>query len=89
MENQEVLSGKEVDKSFDNGAGNAFIDVDAQGGVKIGLSYNKDLDGFANVKAEISADTNIFKIASKIAEKTATPVDDALLNGLKQLLGIK
>jgi len=92
-ENKEVLAGKEVDVKFDSGAGEAFVDVDAQGGVIVSLGYKKeqDLGGYAVAKANISisAETNIIKIAEKVAAKTSTPFDDSAVALLKNLLGIK
>lgn len=88
-----MLEGKEFSQKFDGDAGEAFLDVDAQGKVVVGLSYKKeiDLDGYAVVKAnnENSLETDIFKIAEKIAAKTETKVDDMFIAGLKNLLGIK
>lgn len=88
-----MLEGKEFSKKFDGEAGEAFVDVDAQGKVVIGLNYSKeiDLDGYAVVKANNvnSIETDIFKIAEKIAAKTETKVDDMFVAGLKNLLGIK
>lgn len=83
------LEGKEVDVKFDNGAGSIVVDVNDKGDVVLGVEYAKDLDGFAKVKAGISAETNILNIAEKIAAKTATPFDDNAVKLLKSLLGIK
>ncbi len=87
-----ILEGKEVDKSFGNGAGKAVVDVDAKGGVIMSLSFNKeeDLDGYAKVKADISlsAETNIIVVCEKLAAKTGTKFDDSVVAGIKMLLGI-
>jgi hypothetical protein len=88
-----MLEGKEVDIKFDGEAGQAFVDVDAQGGVVLAIGYNKEIDlaGMAKITAknEVKAETNIFTIAEKIAAKTGTPVDDMFVAGLKKLLGIQ
>ena len=83
------LEGREVEKKFDSNAGEVFVDVNDKGAISFGVSYDKDLDGFAKVKAVISLESNIFTIAEKIAAKTATPFDDSAIAGIKSLLGIK
>lgn len=84
-----MLEGKEVDQKFDGDAGEAIVDVDDKGGVEVSVSYSKKLDELLEAKAEIGLKTNIFKLAEKIAAKTATPWDDKAVAGLESLLGIK
>jgi hypothetical protein len=88
-----MLQGNEFEKEFDNGAGKMFVDVDSKGKVVIALNYNKeqDLGGMAQVKAGValSAQTDIFVIAEKLAAKTEAKWDDAAIVALKNLLGIK
>lgn len=88
-----MLEGKEVDVKFDGEAGSAFLDVDAQGLVKAGVSYNKDLDlnGFAKVatKNEVALETNVFIILEKLAAKTETKWDDSAVALIENLFGIK
>lgn len=84
-----ILEGNEVDKSFDNGAGKLIVDVDGQGSVKMIMTYEKDLDGFAKVKSSNELHSNIFTIAEKIALQTDTTWDEKAIAGLKSLLGIK
>jgi len=83
-----MLEGNEVDKTFDGGAGHLILDADATGTVKIEMSYEKDLDGYAKVKSTNAVETNIVNIAEKIAAKTSTQWDDAAVTMLKKLLGI-
>lgn len=89
QESKELLAGREVEVKFDGESGGFFVDADSQGGVEIGLNYNKDVSGFVEVKSSLSAKSNIFNLAQKIAEKTATPFDDKVIQGIKDLLGIK
>lgn len=83
-----MLEGNEVQKEFDGGAGKAVIDVDDKGGVKLSVSYVKDVDGLAKVKSISEIESNIFAIAEKIAAKTSTTWDDKAIAGIKSLLGI-
>lgn len=83
-----MLEGNEVDKKYDNGAGEVIIDVDAKGGVLLSNSYKKDLDGFAEVESVTKLKSNILTIAEKIAAKTKTQWDDKAVASLKSLLGI-
>lgn len=83
-----MLEGNEVDKKFDNGAGEAVVDVDVKGGVKLSASYNKDVDGYVAITSSVAVETNIFRIAEKIAAKTKVTWDDAAVKGLEQLLGL-
>ena len=85
----EILEGNEVEKTFDNGAGQLIVDVDGKGAVKMSMTYSKDLDGFAKVKSSNELESNIFTIAEKIAAKTKMTWDDKAIAGLKALLGIK
>lgn len=86
-----MLEGKEISKVYDGGE--AFVDVNDKGQVIVSASFNKevDLDGYAKAKAaiELSAETDIFKIAEKLCAKTATTWDDSVLATLKLLLGVK
>lgn len=84
-----MLEGKEVSASIDNGAGEAFIDVNDKGQVEFGVNYSKDLNSLAEIKLSNSVKTDIFKLAEAICAKTETKVDDMFVAGLKQLLGIK
>lgn len=84
-----MLEGKELEKQYDGGAGQFSMDVDASGGVVIVNSYNKGFDDLAKIKSDTHVETNIFKIAEKIAAQTATPWDDKAIAGLKSILGIK
>lgn len=84
-----VLEGNEVDKTFDGGAGHLIVDADDKGGLKVEMTYEKDLDGYAKVKSSNSIETDIFKLAQKVAAKTSTTWDDQALAALKSLLGIK
>jgi predicted DNA-binding helix-hairpin-helix protein len=84
-----MLEGKEVDKTFDEGAGHVSVDVTDKGAVTIELAYEKDLDGYAKVKSSNSIETDIFRIAEKITAKTETTWDDQAVQTLKNLLGIK
>lgn len=83
-----MLEGAELTKQFDGGAGSLVVDVTDKGEVSVSASYNKDLEGFANVKTTLELQSNIFIIAEKIAAKTAATWDDAAVVGLKKLLGI-
>lgn len=84
-----MLEGKEVEKTFDGGAGKVSVDVTDKGAVLVELAYEKDLDGYAKVKSSNSVETDIFRIAAKIAAKTETTWDDKAVEGLKKLLGIE
>lgn len=83
-----MLEGNEVDKTFDNGAGHLVVDADDKGGLKLGATYDKDLNGYGKVKSSLAFETNIFIIAEKIAKETKTEWDDKAIAGLKSLLGI-
>ena len=84
-----MLENKEIDQSFDEGAGNLVVDVDAQGGIELSVKYKKDLNGFAEVESSLSLKSNIFNILEKIAAKTETKWDDSAVAGIKSILGIK
>lgn len=84
-----MLEGKELEKTFDEGAGKFAVDVNEKGAVVVDMTYEKDLDGYAQVKSSNSVTTNIFHIAEKIAAKTKTQWDDTAIAGLKKLLGIQ
>lgn len=83
-----ILEGNEVEKEYDGGAGKLIVDVTAQGAVKLSNVYQKDIDGYAKVKAMVELESDIFMIAEKIAAKTSTTWDDKAVAGLKSLLGI-
>lgn len=88
----EILAGKEVDVKFDNGAGSAFVDVDATGKIECGVKYNKELDlnGYAKVKTnnDVSIETNIVDVLGKYAAATENKVDDKIHQGIKTLLAL-
>lgn len=84
-----ALAGKEVDVKFDKDAGEVFVDVSINGDVEVGVAYNKDVKGYVQLKASAGVKLNILDIASQIAAKTKTQFDDAAVNALKQLLGLK
>lgn len=84
-----MLEGNELEKEYDGGAGKLIIDVDNKGTVLLSNVYKKDIDGYAEVESITNLKSNIFNIAEKIAAKTETSWDDAAVQGLKQLLGIK
>lgn len=84
-----MLEGKEVDVKFDGDAGEATVDVDAKGGVAVAVTYVKNVDDYLEANASIGLKTNIFKIAEKIAAKTATTWDDTAIAALEKLLGIE
>lgn len=83
-----MLEGNELEKEYDNGAGKLIVDVTADGGVKLSNVYQKDLNGYAKVKASVELESDIFMIAESIAKKTSTEWDDKAIAGLKSLLGI-
>lgn len=83
------LEGNEVDVKFDGDAGEVIVDVDMKGAVKVAVSYAKNVDDFLSAKASVELNTNIFKIAEKIAAKTATTWDDTAIAALEKLLGIE
>lgn len=80
------LEGNEIEKKFDNGE--VILDVDAQGNVKLIGSYKQEVEGLAKVKSSLEVESNIFKIAEKIAAQTQTPFDDQAIAGIKKILGI-
>lgn len=84
-----MLEGKEVDVKFDGDAGEFFVDVDAQGVVEVGVKYEKNVKDVVKVKLGNSVEVSFFSLAEKICAKTKTPYDDAVLKGLKNLLGIQ
>lgn len=84
-----MLEGKEVEKTFDDGAGQLTVDVDAKGGVKLELTYKKDVEGYVTVKSSNVIETNIFTIAEKIAKETKVTWDDAAIALFKRLLGVE
>ena len=87
-----ILEGNEVEKTFDNGAGKALVNVEKDGSVVVSFSYKKDVDvdGYAKASAnvELKAETNFFDIAQKLAAKTETKFDDTVVAGIKALLGM-
>lgn len=83
-----MLEGNEVEKEYDGGAGKLIVDVTGQGAVKLSNVYEKNIDGYAKVKAVVELESDIFMIAEKIAAKTSTQWDDKAVAGLKSLLGI-
>lgn len=83
-----LLEGKEVDKEFDGGAGKYYVDVEANGKIEVGMSYEKDLDGYAKVSSANKIETNIFDVARKIAAKNNVSWDETLINTLESILGI-
>lgn len=80
-----MLDGKELEGKFDGGG--YSVDVDDKGGIKIELAYSKDF-GFATANSSNSVETNIFKIAEKIAAQTSATWDDNAVAALKKMLGI-
>lgn len=83
-----MLEGKEIDVKFDGDAGEFSVDVDMKGAVAVTLTYVKSVDDWVDANAAIGMKTNIFKIAEKIAAKTATTWDDTAIAALEKLLGI-
>ncbi len=83
-----ILDGKEVDKEFDGGAGKYHVDVEANGKIEVGMSYEKDLDGYAKVSSANKIETHIFDVARKICAKNNVTWDETVLNTLESLLGM-
>jgi hypothetical protein len=82
-----MLEGKEFEGKLGD-VGNYNIDVDEKGVIKIVAVVSKDL-GHSKLSNSLSIETNIFEIASVIAKKTATDLDDKAIEVLKSILGIK
>ena len=87
-----MLEGKEVDVKFDGGAGEAFVDVDANLAVTCGVKYSKELDlnGYAKVKTnnDLSVETSLISILEKAAAATENGVDDKVVGGIKSLIAL-
>lgn len=81
-----MLEGNEVEGEIGD-MGSYVLDVDDKGKLVIGLKIEKDM-GYGKVAAQLSAETDVFKIAEMIAAKTATTWDDEAIKALEKILGI-
>ncbi len=80
-----------MDKEFDfelGDYGKASIDVNLNGKVKVDIAIEVDLIAEVKKLAEKTLEELIQKIASQLAEKTATPLDDTVIAYLEKLVSL-